>query len=223
MSSHLVVFAKNPVPGEVKTRLLPRYSPEQAAEIYRAFILDTLDSAEGLDQEQRHIAFTPGDAKKVFSKMVSDDWHLLPQQGADLGERMDAAVLYCLKQGASRVVVIGTDIPSLPLPHLERAFQLLAGKQLVLGPSTDGGYYLVGLTQPTSEIFRSISWGTDRVFAQTINRALVFDLSIGLVPPWYDVDSPAELDFLIAHQTAMSHEGSPPCIPHTQACLSTLT
>jgi rSAM/selenodomain-associated transferase 1 len=223
MTRHLVVFAKNPISGEVKTRLHARYSPVQAASIYRAFILDTVRLVDDLPEVERHIAYTPQNAAKEFKSLIPANWQLFPQQGADLGTRMNHAIQHCLHLGASSVIIIGTDIPSLPEDHITQAFQLLEQKDLVLGPSTDGGYYLIGLTGLAPQVFQDISWSTREVFSQTIEKISTLGLSLGLVPPWYDVDSPDELDFLIAHQAALSLAGTPPTMPNTRACLTGLT
>lgn len=136
---------------------------------------------------------------------------------------MYTALDQSLRAGATRAVIVGTDIPSLPAQHIRQAFDLLSNKDVVLGPSTDGGYYLVGLSRPIRSIFQNIEWSTDRVFIQTLERIYSADLSLGLVPPWYDIDTPEELDFLLAHARALEQAGQLTSLTHTQAYLSTLT
>ena len=223
MSAHLVVFVKNPVPGTVKTRLQARYTPEQAADFYRAFILDTLAAARTVPADQFHIAYTPAEAEADIQNLCGPGWTYVPQIAADLGERMYAAARHCFQLGAARVVIVGTDVPSLPPAHIRQAFDILSRKDIVLGPSTDGGYYLVGLSQPIPSIFQHIRWSTAGVFAQTLDRAESAGLQMGLVPPWYDIDTPEELDFLAVHVRARTLAEGIQALPHTAASLSRLT
>ena len=223
MSAHLIVFVKNPEPGTVKTRLQTRYSPEQAAEIYRAFILDTLANARTVPAQTYRVAYAPSTAKAEIQRLCGPPWQLTPQAETDLGDRMYTALDQSLQAGATRAVIVGTDIPSLPAQHIRQAFDLLSDKDVVLGPSTDGGYYLVGLSRPIRSIFQNIEWSTDRVFIQTLERIYSAGLPLGLVPPWYDIDTPEELDFLLAHARALEQAGQLTSLTHTQAYLSTLT
>ena len=223
MSSHLIVFVKNPEPGTVKTRLQTRYSPEQAAGIYRAFILDTLENALTVPAKAHRVAYAPSTAEAEIQQLCGPSWQLTPQAETDLGDRMYLALNQSLQAGASRAVIVGTDIPSLPAQHIHQAFDILSDRDVVLGPSTDGGYYLVGLSRPVRSIFQNIEWSTDRVLIQTLERIHSADLSLGLVPPWYDIDTPEELDFLLAHARAIEQAGQGASLTHTQAYLSTLT
>ena len=222
MSNHLVIFAKNPVPGAVKTRLHARYTPTQAAAIYRAFVLDTVDAAMQARVDLRCVAFDPPGAEVELGDLAGPGWVLFAQVSGDLGERMYLAARHCFDLGARRVVVLGTDVPSLPPSRIDRAFELLEANEIVLGPSMDGGYYLVGLSRPVREIFRDIAWSTARVFAQTLERARAAGLAVGVLPSWHDVDTPRQLDYLVDHARAHLHAGTVDPIPHTRACLSTI-
>ena len=221
MSAHLILFAKNPIPGAVKTRLQSRYTPYQAAEVYRAFILDSLENAKGLPVDRRILAYTPPDAESDIRSLAGPNWDVLPQTGHDLGARMCDAVLKSFARDATRVVIAGTDHPSLPPSYVSEALDLLRENDVVLGPSTDGGYYLIGLSAPHEFVFQEISWGTSDVFSQTLERAK--ECSLGLIPVWYDVDTPHDLDFLKAHAAALTRAGRPPSLRHTRDLLSTLT
>ncbi|MDA0746937.1 MAG: TIGR04282 family arsenosugar biosynthesis glycosyltransferase [bacterium] len=223
MSRHLVIVAKNPIPGTVKTRLQSRYSPEQAAQIYHAFIQDTLHTAIRVPVHNRFLACSPPDAVAALSAIAGPRFQVFPQIEADLGTRMHAALTHCFEQGAHQAILLGTDIPSLPANHLHQAFTLLSQKDTVLGPSTDGGYYLIGLTAPCLHIFQNIEWSTPAVLSQTVERIQAAGLSLGLLPPWYDVDTPEELDILLAHARALEQSGSSDTPRHTLACLSSLT
>ena len=198
----LIVVVKNPVPGTVKTRLQQRYTPKQAADLYTAFVKDTLETTRSLNIDKRIIAYDPPDAENAVRKICGDDWDYVPQVQEDLGQRMYQALHQQLHQGAKHTILIGTDIPSLPAMYITQAFEILKHKDVVLGPSTDGGYYLVGLSRPCSEIFQNINWSTPTVLSETIDALKQNDHTLGLVPPWFDVDTPEEFDVLIAHATA---------------------
>ena len=223
----LIVFVKNPIPGAVKTRLQTRYAPDQVAALYTAFVRDVLARAESIDVDRRVIAFDPPDAESEVSALfgggVKALWEFVPQVQDDLGARMREALVQELDAGASAAVLIGTDIPSLPVHHITQAFDLLRAKDVVLGPSIDGGYYLVGVSKSTPEIFEDVEWSTPSVLTQTIDRIQRAGNTLGLVPPWFDVDTPDELDFLLAHARATIFATGIDPLPHTHACLSNLT
>ncbi|MYD61905.1 MAG: glycosyltransferase [Gemmatimonadetes bacterium] len=223
----LIVFVKNPLPGAVKTRLQTRYTPDQVAALYTAFVRDVLARAESIDVDRRVIAFDPPDAESevsvLFGGGVKALWEYVPQVQDDLGARMREALVQQLDAGASAAVLIGTDIPSLPAHHITQAFDLLHTKDVVLGPSIDGGYYLVGVSKSTPEIFEDVAWSTPSVLSQTIDRVQRAGNTLGLVPPWFDVDTPDELDFLLAHARATKLATGIDPLPYTHACLSNLT
>ena len=222
----LIVFVKNPIPGAVKTRLQTRYAPDQVATLYTAFVRDVLARAERIDVDQRVVAFDPPDAESEVRTLFGGgkaQWQYVPQVQDDLGTRMREALVQQLDAGASAVVLIGTDIPSLPDSHITQAYDLLRTKDVVLGPSVDGGYYLVGVSKPMPEIFEDVEWSTSSVLAQTIDRVQRAGHTLGLVPPYFDVDTPDELDFLLAHARATKLATGIDPLPHTHACLSNLT
>ena len=222
----LIVFVKNPIPGAVKTRLQTRYAPDQVAALYTAFVRDVLARAESVDIDRRVIAFDPSDAESEVRALFGGgkaQWQYVPQVQDDLGVRMREALVQQLDAGASAVVLIGTDIPSLPACHITQAFDLLRTEDVVLGPSTDGGYYLVGVSRSTPEIFEDVEWSTPSVLSQTIDQVQRAGHRLGLVPPYFDVDTPEDLDFLLAHaRAAILATGIDP-LPYTHACLSNLT
>ncbi len=221
MNAHVIVFAKDPQPGQVKTRLFGRFTPDEAAGLYRAFISDTLTKARTIHAGAHILCYTPSTAEASLREVAGPDWNLVPQSDADLGSRMSTALRQSLETGAHRVILIGTDIPSLPSAHLTSAFDALDHHDVVLGPSTDGGYYLVGVTDDHPSIFEDIEWSTHHVFAQTVERVQTAGLKLDLIPPWYDVDTPEEVDFLLAHAKAA---GDADWVPkQTMAFLKTLS
>lgn len=185
----LAIFAKAPVAGEVKTRLLPHLIPEQAAELHRAFVLDTLTRLQSLQGVQQFVACHPSSSEPFF-KQIAQDYKigLIDQVGNDLGERMSHAVKTLMTDNHQKVVLIGTDSPTLPLFYLESAFESLEHQPVVLGPSQDGGYYLIGLTRWIPELFEGVSWSTDRVFKLTLDKVRRLGLQCLVLPEWFDVD-----------------------------------
>ncbi|MBI4227398.1 MAG: TIGR04283 family arsenosugar biosynthesis glycosyltransferase [Candidatus Omnitrophica bacterium] len=191
---HLVVMAKAPLPGRVKTRLTPPLSPDEAAQLARAFLDDTLRRVEQLPRTHLVIAVDSPDAVP-FLRTMAPTAEVVPQAAGDLGARMSAVVRDRLARGASAVLLIGSDHPTLPKPILARAARYIeeGSDQVVLGPANDGGYYLIGLTRPHPELFFDIPWSTPQVFAATVARAEAAGLPVRRLPAWYDVDTPDDL------------------------------
>jgi hypothetical protein len=207
MSACLVVFAKDPIPGRVKTRLNPCITPDEAAKLYKAFSLDIISSARKLKCINVTVAYTPNDAEKAFRKLVEQPINFLPQKGKNLGERMKNAFKQSFTEGAERVVIIGTDSPTLPVSYIQKAFDVLKKIPVVIGPTFDGGYYLVGLSKQNDDIFDDIEWATSRVFGQTLTRIKSLNTQLYVLPPWYDVDTSEDLEFLRSHLLAMRMSG----------------
>ena len=206
MSSCAILFAKLPEPGRVKTRLQSRCSPEEAAAVCRAFVLDSAALLDQCAAETKVVAYAPADAGDAMRDLIGgDDFAWVPQPELDLGLRMAALTEWSFECGSQRTVVIGSDSPDLPLSHLDGALALLHENQVVLAPSTDGGYCLIGLSEPCAELFEGIDWSSSRVLEQTLGR--LEGRSLGVLPPWYDVDTPPEAAFLRLHLEALSRAG----------------
>ena len=186
----LGIFVRCPVPGAVKTRLSPPLSPEQACELYRAFISDL---SRRVSRPGKHdiTIFYSGDDPGTLEGLLPARARLEPQQGGHLGERLQNAFGQLLQDGASEMpaVIIGSDSPDLPVTYIKRAFQKLRHRDVVLGPAVDGGYYLVGLKSPAPGIFDDISWGEEVVYEESLRAIEALDLALGTLPYWYDVDS----------------------------------
>lgn len=210
----LLVIAKRPRAGETKTRLCPPLSPARAADLYAAFLDDTLDIARAVPGVRRFINYAPPEAAASF-RALAPDFDLLPQTGPDLGARLDHALTACLTAGFARAVITDSDSPTLPAAHVARAFDLLGEADVVLGPCADGGYYLIGLTRPCPRLLREVPMSTPTVLQDTLTLARTEGLRVALLPPWYDVDTAAELAQL---QTELAR--TPETIArHTRACL----
>jgi rSAM/selenodomain-associated transferase 1 len=192
----LAIMAKAPRPAEVKTRLCPPLEPAEAAALSRAFLLDRIEQVRGLDARLA-IAYAPADARPVFEELAPD-FALVPQRGCDLGARMAAAIEDLERAGAAGAILVGTDSPTVPRELLGAAVRRLAAGDvdLVLGPSEDGGYYLIGLGAPRPELFADIAWSTGAVLPETRRRARALGLRTASLPPWFDVDTGADLERL---------------------------
>jgi len=195
MDALLIIFAKEPRPGQVKTRLCPPLSPEEAAALYQCFLLDVLEEMQSLTGVELALAYTPAEARDFFQKLGPPEIRLTPQTGGDLGERLTAACHGALAAGYSAVMVRNSDSPDLPGKLVLEARDLLLGgqSQVVLGPNPDGGYYLVGLTVPPGNLFQGMVWSTPRVLAETLARVRRLGLTVGILPSWADIDTLADL------------------------------
>lgn len=212
----IVVMAKQPQVGRTKTRLCPPFEPSEAAGLYEALMRDSLALASGLAEVDLAVAITPPESCGYFRAIAPPGTRLLPVSGADIGECLERSLADLLGLGYRRVLALNADGPSLPVAYLREAVAALAASDVVLGPGEDGGYYLVGLTHLHAPLFRGIIWSTDQVLAQTVERAQCLGLRIHLLPPWYDIDTPAD-----ARRLARELPTLPPDrLPHTRAFLA---
>ena len=189
----LIVVAKQPAPGQTKTRLSPPLTPEGASALYECFLQDTLDEMRQVDETQRLIAYLPQDAQDYFHRLAPD-FELILQNGHDLGGRLDNALTDSLSQGYERAVIMDSDSPTLPPAFLSQAFTTLAnGADVVLGPCDDGGYYLIGIKKPAPRLLREVHMSTATVTEDTLAIAKEEGLSVSLLPTWYYVDDRTSL------------------------------
>lgn len=200
----LMIFAKAPETGRAKTRLIPALGAEGAARMHGCFTRDVVE---------RHTK--PGRGLTLWraGRLDHPIWAELggsqeDQRDGDLGARMHAAFERSFET-ADRVVVLGTDSPSLPPAFVDQAFAALERVPVVLGPACDGGYYLLGLREAQAALFREIDWGTGSVLVQTLRQIEALGLCVELLPFWYDVDRPADLELLRAHAPIMAKQGVP--------------
>lgn len=211
-SRRLLLFTKPAVPGRVKTRLHGALTPEQAASLHQAFVDDVLERlAPGAFDLSIAWALAPGES------MPETRWPGIVQRGEDLGKRLYSALADASRDGAV-VAALGSDHPTLPLAVVESAFERVeAGAPLVIGPSLDGGYYLIALAPAAvrPELFEDIAWSTSEVLATTRERAAALGLPVAQLPPGADVDTPDDLEALT---TALSEQ--PELCPRTRALLT---
>jgi uncharacterized protein len=186
----LVVVGKAPQPGVTKTRLCPPLSPAEAAQLYRAFLLDTLETGRSLGWDRITLIYPPSaGARSILSGIVPPGIELNPQPGRGLGAALSGAFARHASEGFDRVVLIGSDNPTLRESLIETASDALDVHDLVIGPATDGGYYLIGMDRPQPIVFERITWSTSLVYGETMARAREGGLSVASLPVWYDVDT----------------------------------
>jgi uncharacterized protein len=219
MTAVLGLFAKWPLPGTVKTRLAAATSATWAASIAQAFLRDALRRLATV-QARRVLVYSPADTVKHFEAFPCKDFVLRPQIEGDLGRRLAAFFSDAFAEGATRVVVVGTDSPTLPVAFVESAFEQLQHVDVVLGPATDGGYTLIGCAHRPPPLFDGIAWSGSHVLAQTVDRLRQASLRLAVLPPWYDVDSLDDWHMLCGHLKALRLAGVDPDVPFTEALLN---
>ena len=246
----LAVMTKAPQAGRVKTRLVPPLTPDEAAELNKCFLRDTATAisiacsrrpvgdahaphsparsfgAAGSEAAAvtRGIAvYTPVGAELAYDDILPADFSLLPQRGDRFGERLYFAVEDLFKCGFEAVCLIDSDSPTVPAENFAEAVELLrvSDDRVVLGPSDDGGYYLIGVKKPHRQLFEQIDWSTERVLNQSIQRATETGLEVQLLPTGYDVDDGASLRRLC--NELLADTTSADVAPHTRKFLAKLT
>jgi rSAM/selenodomain-associated transferase 1 len=244
----LAIMTKAPQTGRVKTRLVPPLTPEEAAELNKCFLRDTaavISSACSPDQSGRPLnstndrldfgadrapkqcrpiaVYTPVGAESAYSDILPAEFSLLPQRGDGFGERLYFAIEDLFKCGFSSACLIDSDSPTVPAENFAEAVELLSAHEdrVVLGPSDDGGYYLIGVKKPHWHLFEQIDWSTERVLTQTIQRATEIGRQIKLLPSGYDVDDDVSLHRLC--NELLADKAAVDIAPHTREFLAKLT
>ncbi len=195
----VVVMGKVPTSGTVKTRLVPPLNPQQAARLYGAFLHDTLVTALAVPAAHVILFHPPDDDQAALHDIVPVGVACVEDTGTNLGDSMQQAFRHCFNHSATSVVLIGSDLPTLPTQIVETAFTHLddSANDVVLGPSLDGGYYLIGLRTDQPALFEGMVWSTSRVLEQTLDRARRAGLHTALLEPWRDIDRPSDLEALV--------------------------
>lgn len=184
MKTALGIFAKQPVAGRVKTRLCPPLSAEEAAELYRCSLEETVAAISGTGFEP--VLFFDGDGN--YFKQAFSGVRLVPQGEGNLGARLERALKFLLDESCEAASVIGTDTPDLPVSLLVEAFAALRQADAVVAPARDGGYVLIGERRHIPELFRDIPWSTGQVLTATRRRAAEAAVDLREVGGWEDVD-----------------------------------
>lgn len=208
MNVALVVFAKPPLRGRVKTRMHGALTPEAAARMYEAGLRDIVARVQmlGVSVQIAYVDMPGGDG---FFAAAFPDIPRFAQVGSDLGARMAAAIERLFRSGRDAVVIVGADVPTLPIAYLEEALVAVRQTSLVFGPAEDGGYYLIGVQHdawPSAEVvFEGIPWSTPEVLSHSLTRARNASIPYHLLPSWYDVDEPADLERAVLDVERGSH------------------
>jgi uncharacterized protein len=198
----IAVMAKASIPGRTKTRLSPPLTSEQAADLNTAFLRDVADNllaAAALANISPWMAYAPAGSQEFFAHNLPDGIGLIETVAPDFGACLFHAAASLLAAGHASVCLLNSDSPTLPTGYLVAAATALAapGDRVVVGPATDGGYYLIGIKQPHQRLFQDVDWSTERVFGQTLARAEELGLAVVVLPSWYDVDCEVALRVLI--------------------------
>lgn len=211
------MFAKQPVPGQVKTRLAADWGVDRAAKLYEAFVRDLLQRADFDDLDDpdgeihRVLGFAPDEdaARSWFEEAAADRWHLWAQPNEDLGGRIAKFFAEYASEPGSSAVLIGSDSPTFPVTYILDAFYWLKTADVVICPASDGGYCLIGLRAgfDSATLFKGVDWSSARVLGQTAERIRELGLSLELLPIWYDVDSVEGVEMLRGHLAAIEAAG----------------
>ena len=203
MKETLIVFTRYPEPGKTKTRMIPALGAEGAAKLQKKLTEHTLRQANQL-RKIRSISlefYYAGGDRQLMKQWLGENLIYYPQKGDDLGQRMYSAFARSFALGNERVIIIGIDCPDIDELLIDRAFELLKQKDLVIGGAEDGGYYLIGMNRLIGELFIGISWGSDRVLAQTKEIIEQLSLNCGYLTTLNDIDRPEDLHIWEKYQT----------------------
>jgi rSAM/selenodomain-associated transferase 1 len=229
-SCGIAVMAKASIPGRTKTRLVPPLSHEEAAALNTAFLRDVAANIAAAGREAPIaccMAYGPPGATAFFESILPSSVGLIEAWHPDFGDCLFTAIDAVLARGHMGAVVLNSDSPTLPTALLVETARVLAqpGDRAVLGPSSDGGYYLLGLKAPHRRLFEDVAWSTERVARQTRERAAEIGLDVHLLPEWYDVDDVASLRMLrgeLIEGRAFASNFQPGPAEHAAALLGSL-
>lgn len=196
----VAIVCKAPIAGQSKTRLSPPLRPDECAALSACFIRDLSQTIETLADDgdvTGYAVYTPRGSEDALRQLLPDRFRLILQGEGDLGDRMFASITGLLAAGHAGAVLIGADMPTLPMSILRNAVQAVSGNDcLVLSPALDGGYTLIGLSRPHAGLFSDIPWSTSDVYQLTLDRARGLGLPVVNLPGWYDVDDAASFSML---------------------------
>jgi rSAM/selenodomain-associated transferase 1 len=222
----IAIMAKESRPGSCKTRLVPPLSPAEAAEANTCFLRDIagniVAASASAPAAQGVAAYHPLGSEAFFEAILPEGFLLLPPREPGIGRSLFHAARDLLAAGFGSVCLVNSDSPTLPTRFLVETMRLLAkpGDRVVLGPSADGGYYLIGLKRFHARLFEDVAWSTERVLAQSLERAAEIGLEAALLPGWYDVDDASCLERLRRELSGAGDEGEEGYhAPHTRAWL----
>jgi rSAM/selenodomain-associated transferase 1 len=194
----LIVFVKAPIPGDVKTRFIPHLTSAEAADLYRCFVTDTISGVSRVAPNGRITVAYQSHPKSPDLSWLGGKTRpgFFRQEGRSLGERLVHAFGAAFGRGAQHVVIIGSDSPNLPPQYVEQAYAALQSADVVLGPSSDGGYYLVGLSRPCLRLFDDVIWSSDQAFEHTCRNASNQGYRLRVLSGHYRVETLPDLNIL---------------------------
>lgn len=194
----LIMFVKNPEPGQVKSRLAATLGDHEAARVYKAItegLVSAVDPSSKCAGYDMAVAYSPADAAKDMKAWLGSGIQLLPQSGENLGERMHKAFKDGFARSYKKILIIGSDCPAVTHELIIEALHMLDRHDVLIGPATDGGYYLIGLCSSAPGLFTGIGWSTELVLQQTIERCNALHLTYVLLPELRDIDHPEDLEY----------------------------
>lgn len=202
VKSCILLFTKFPQKGLVKSRISIHLDETTTLTLYKSFVSDTLQLVNQLNYN-KIICYTPTNSLQDFKSWLGSQYHYLPQKGVNLGQRISNSFQYAFTHNYQYVIALGTDSPDLPAHYIHEGFYHLAMGNVVIGPSTDGGYYLIGLNKENffPRLFENIPWSTQNVFHQTLEIVKDEKLKSHVLPTWYDIDTLKDLYELYARNT----------------------
>jgi len=219
----LLIFAKDP--SAAKQRLRDSLPSHQVTHLAAAFLRDTLEAAARLEDVSVRLLFAPRSAEDKLRPFMEEQqwdqpWSVTRQRGRTLGARLEAGFEEAFEEGATKVIAIGMDSPSLPVESIDSGFNLLSHHECVLGPTLDGGYYLIGLSKLCPQVFHDIAWSESTVYRDTVARIEEEQMDYRELPVWYDVDTSDDLEFLIRDINQFRLSGDEERVRHTESVLA---
>ena len=192
MNNALIIFTRVPLPGQTKTRLMPFLSGEECAHLHTCFIRDAYEKAKQVNADI-FVFYTPEEEKERLLCVLREEAVCIPQQGEDLGMRMKTAIDHVLKMGYQKAILIGTDIPQIRVETFQEAFSALDEHDIVIHPTYDGGYYLIGMTREQDSIWKVRRYGSNTVIQDTLQHMQEANLTVALGEKYYDIDDKYDL------------------------------
>jgi len=195
----LILMTRIPIPGKTKTRLMEILTAEECAKLHRCFLMDMFKVIEQFKKTTDvYITYTPSNSLEVIEDIMPQFAGSFPQLGDNLGSRMHNAISRLLYDGYSKIILIGSDIPSIQPFDIKKAFKILDTNDICLGPTRDGGYYLIGMKKPHEKIFNDdLKWGNKSVFERTVYIANSLNLTVGLTSKLLDIDDKNDIEAFI--------------------------
>lgn len=220
MKKALIIMTRVPIQGKTKTRLEGYFTREQCVMLHIAFLKDIYRKCRTTEAEV-FVFYTPLKHEHTMTSILGSEVKLYPQEGIDLGERMSNAINQCLSLGYEQCILIGSDIPAINAGLINKAFDVLDLNDIVIAPTYDGGYCLIGMKEPHPGVFEDNFYGTGAVYDKTINNILNMKLSIGQLDRCLDIDVKEDVELLVREIEAGRHRDCPATIEFL-SCLKLL-